>query len=58
MPSSKRRKKKQSNGKAVSSKVSKLIKEGYPQKQAVAIALSMERSGRLSPMGGYKRSGK
>ena len=39
----------------VSIKISKLIKEGYPQKQAVAIALSMKQSKRLGPRGGYKR---
>jgi hypothetical protein len=32
----------------VSEKISKLIKEGYPQDQAVAIALDMERRGKLS----------
>ena len=33
---------------AVSKKISKLIGEGYPQDQAVAIALDMERKGKLS----------
>lgn len=33
---------------AVSEKISKLVKEGYPQEQAVAIALDMERKGKLS----------
>jgi len=42
----------------MSSKVSKLVREGYPRKQAVAIALQMERSGRLGPHGGYKRKRK
>ena len=32
----------------VSEKISKLVKEGYPQEQAVAIALDMERKGKLS----------
>ena len=31
----------------VSKKISKLVKEGYPQKQAVDIALDMERKGKL-----------
>jgi hypothetical protein len=36
-------------------KVKKLIKEGYKQKQAVAIALNMKREGRIGPDGGYKK---
>ena len=40
----------------VSLKISKLRKEGYPQKQAVAIALSMKDQGRLTKTGGYRRS--
>ncbi len=39
----------------VSIKISKLIKEGYPRKQAVAIALSMKNNKSLGPRGGYKR---
>ena len=40
----------------VSMKIKKLIKEGYPRKQAIAIALSMKSRNRLGPRGGYKRS--
>lgn len=43
---------------AVGRKIEKLIGEGTPQKQAVAIAKSMQRAGRLTPAGGYKRIGK
>lgn len=40
----------------VGKKISKLIREeGMPQKQAVATALEMERRGRLTPQGEYKR---
>ena len=39
----------------VSKKISHLRKEGVPEKQAVAEALSMERKGRLGPKGEYKR---
>jgi len=39
----------------VSKKISKLVAEGTPQKQAVAEALSMQRAGRLTPGGGYRR---
>ena len=39
-------------------KIKKLMKEGYPHKQAVAIALSMEKSNKLGPRGGYKKSPK
>ena len=34
-------------------KISKLIREGVPQKQAEAMALEMDRQGRLGPRGGY-----
>ena len=34
-------------------KIEKLMKEGYPQKQAVAIALQMKKEGKLGPRGGY-----
>lgn len=43
---------------AVSKKISYLVREGKPQKQAVAIALSMKRAHRLTPSGGYKRVGR
>ena len=39
----------------VSLKISQLVKEGYPHKQAVAIALSMQESGRITKSGGYRR---
>lgn len=39
---------------AVGKKISKLVHEGKPQKQAVATALNMEREGRLTSGGGYK----
>jgi hypothetical protein len=40
--------------KAINKKVKKLMDEGKPQKQAVAIALSMARDGKLGPQGGRK----
>jgi hypothetical protein len=40
---------------AVSKKISKLVREGVSQKQAVAEALSMKRAGRLTKSGGYRR---
>jgi hypothetical protein len=42
----------------VGMKIKKLMKEGYPHKQAVAIALSMKKSNKLGPHGGYKKSKK
>jgi hypothetical protein len=36
-------------------KISKLLSEGKPMKQAVAIALKMEEEKRLGPRGGYKK---
>lgn len=42
----------------VSKKISVLVKEGVPQKQAVAEALAMQRAHRLTKSGGYKRKGK
>jgi len=43
---------------SVSRKISHLVREGRPQKQAVAMALSMKRAGRLTKGGGYRRVGK
>ena len=45
--------------KRVSAKISHLMREGekMPHKQMVAMALSMERTGRLGAKGGYKRAG-
>lgn len=43
--------------KAVSKKIGVLVREGKPQKQAVAMALSMKRAGRLTKSGGYIRKG-
>lgn len=37
-------------------KISKLVREGVPEDQAVAEALSMKRAGRLTKSGGYIRS--
>ena len=49
----------------VGKKIAKLMGEGKPKDQAVAVALNMEKSGRLTDSGGYirakkgkKRSGK
>ena len=42
----------------VGMKIKKLMKEGYPHKQAIAIALSMKKSNKLGPRGGYKKSKK
>lgn len=41
---------------AVSNKISTLVHEGKPQKQAVAMALNMKREGHLGPKGGYKKT--
>lgn len=38
----------------VSKAIALMVKEGIPQKQAVAKALSMEREGRLRADGSYK----
>jgi hypothetical protein len=42
----------------VSKKISHLVKEGVPQRQAVAESLSMERAGRITKSGGYRRVGR
>ena len=48
--------------KRVSAKISHLMREDHgkvgPHKQMVAMALSMERAGRLGAKGGYKRAGR
>ena len=44
--------------KLVSEKISLLKKEGYPQNQAVAISISMYKSGRLRSGGVYVKSRK
>ena len=44
--------------KLISEKISFLKKEGYPQDQAVAISISMYKSGRLRPGGVYVKSRK
>lgn len=41
---------------AVSEKISKLVHEGKPQDQAVAMSLNMAREHRLGPKGGYKKA--
>lgn len=41
----------------VSKKISHLVKEeGVPQRQAVAMSLNMQREGRLTRTGGYRRA--
>lgn len=47
-----------SGNRAVSRKIEKLMAEGKSQDQAVAMALSMQREGRLTARGEYKRKGK
>jgi len=41
----------------VRAKIRKLIREGVPREEATAMALRMEREGKLGPKGGYHRSG-
>ena len=43
---------------AISKKISHLVHEGKPQKQAVAMAMNMAREGRLTAEGGYRRKRK
>ena len=43
---------------AISKKISKLVGEGYPMYQAVAIAMNMKRKKKLGPQGGYRKSSK
>ena len=50
--------KQQKNKAAVSNKIRKLRKEGYPQRQAVAIALSLVNKGKLGPRGGLVKTTK
>jgi len=42
----------------VSKKISHLVHEGMPHKQAIATALNMEREHRITKSGGYKRKRK
>lgn len=49
---------KQQKNKAVSNKIRKLRKEGYHQRQAVAIALSLADKGKLGPRGGLVKTKK
>lgn len=42
----------------VGKKISVLMHEGVPQKQAIAESLSMQRAGRLTKEGGYRRVGR
>lgn len=46
------------NKSRVGKKISHLVGEGVPQRQAVAESLSMQRAGRLTPSGGYRRVGR
>ena len=41
--------------KRISGKIKRLRGEGVPRSQAVATALNMERKGRLTKAGGYRR---
>jgi hypothetical protein len=42
----------------VSKKISVLRREGVPERQSVAEALSMERAGRITKSGGYRHARK
>lgn len=55
MKSRKSRSRKRSD---VGNKISILRREGVPQDQAVAEAMSMKRAGRLTKRGGYIRAGR
>lgn len=50
-------KRKKKHQRPESAKISKLVSEGKPHDQAVAMALNMKREGRLTPSGGYVRKG-
>ena len=39
-------------------KISRLLREGTPRKQAIATAMSMKRAGRITSTGGYRRVGR
>lgn len=51
-------KRKRKRKSAVSRKISVLVREGVPQRRAVAESLSMQRAHRLTKTGGYIRAGK
>lgn len=51
-------KKKREKQKRISEKISVLKREGEPQDKAVATAINMERSGRLSKGGKYRHVGR
>jgi len=44
--------------KRVNKKISRLVDEGYPMYQAVAMALTMEDNKKLGARGGYRRVNK
>jgi len=43
--------------KRASKKISKLMREGKPKKQAVAAGINMAKKGKVGPRGGYKKKG-